>query len=651
MYHKLNLIIQNHKRNILFLIVSIVSLFTYGLSESSYQIYILTPIEEIKNNLSINFFNSYFISELSIQRYFFIIFETILLNKYTYTILSVLIKFLCFVMIFKVSNFFFHNERFSFIFSLIFLSAPTYYSHGMIVNGAWSAHMLINASISFFTILISLYLVLKNKLILGSLIGLAAISFHPLYGINYFIYLIFIIIISKNKISKKLISFVILSLSVFYVRNIGSKVVEKSDNFIGVKEWFKETFYLNTNDFSFLNNLLEYNFYFIVISFLTLLFIQKNYIETKRISFLEKLCIFTILFYFVVTIFEILHLNNLFFEYLSELFIQLQFRRGIWLGYLILNLYIFNHFLVYFKNSENIYSQILILGFIVNLLIPTFLITFCIVMLLYKLKKISFYSTLLLGVLISILILFFEDSYLQGLAIFQIFIFIFLVFLLFLFYKKYKDNYSIFVNLVYLILIFFFLFGVYEKKFLNSITALGYEISDEYLLAIDHLNKLNPNKDPIYTNIIDYRAQGILKQNIIITKSDILRAATSRNIYFNTKSKIYKATLDQEYSDKFYYPKIEVLNGDSNSEFRDDMSKFNPKFLYSNYFAKISHMEYLTRIKIESLSNIILRKTHSDVFCTDNSFKFYFYEKNNEDEIFNNKNVLYQNKKYVIIDC
>ena len=645
MYHKLNSISQSHKYS-LFLILSILSLLTYGLSESSYQIYILTPIEEINNNLSLNFFNSYFISELSIQRYFFIIFEALLLNKYTYIILSVFVKFLCFVLAYKVSNFFFKSNKFAFLFSIIFISAPTYYSHGMIVNGAWSAHMLINASISFLAILTSLYMVLKNKLYLGSLVAIVAISFHPLYGINYFIYLFFLLIISKNNILEKIISFVILIISVFYIRNISSKVVKTSDDQLGVKEWFKETFYLNTNDFSFLNNLLEYNFYFVVSSFLALIFIQQNYIKTKKINLLEKLSIFTVLFYFLVIIVEILHLNEIFFGIFSELFIQLQFRRGIWLGYLILNLYIFSNFFEYFKNSENIYSQILILSFILNLLIPTFVITFCIIILLYNLKKISYYSTLLLGLLMSILILFFEDSYLQGLAIYQTLIYVFLVILLILSHQKYRDNYHIFLNFLYFILIFFFIFGVYEKKFLNSLNELGYKMSDEYLHAINHLNKINKNKDPIYTNIVDYRSQGILKQNIVITKSDILRAATSRNIYLQTKSKIYETTLDMEYSSKFYYPKIEILNNDESN-----LENFNPKYLYSNYFAKISHMEYLTRIKIESLSKIILRKTYSDNYCLNNSFKFYFYEKEDEDEKFNSKNVVYQNKKYVIIDC
>ena len=145
-------------------------------------------------------------------------------------------------------------------------------------------------------ILTSLYMVLKNKLYLGSLVAIVAISFHPLYGINYFIYLFFLLIISKNNILK-IISFVILIISVFYIRNISSKVVKTSDDQLGVKEWFKETFYLNTNDFSFLNNLLEYNFYFVVSSFLALIFIQQNYIKTKN-KLTEKLSIFTVLFYF-----------------------------------------------------------------------------------------------------------------------------------------------------------------------------------------------------------------------------------------------------------------------------------------------------------------------------------------------------------------
>ena len=111
----------------------------------------------------------------------------------------------------------------------------------------------------------------------------------------------------------------------------------------------------------------------------------------------------------------------------------------------------------------------------------------------------------------SILILFFEDSYLQGLAIYQTLIYVFLVILLILSYQKYRDNYQIFLNFLYFILIFFFIFGVYEKKFLNSLNELGYKMSDEYLHAINHLNKINKNKDPIYTNIVDYRSQGILK--------------------------------------------------------------------------------------------------------------------------------------------
>ena len=118
------------------------------------------------------------------------------------------------------------------------------------------------------------------------------------------------------------------------------------------------------------------------------------------------------------------------------------------------------------------------------------------------------------------------------------------------------------------------------------------------------MNKINKNKDPIYTNIVDYRSQGILKQNIVITKSDILRAATSRSIYLKTKSKIFETTLDREYSEKFYYPKIEINNNEEN--FTNDLNKFNLKFLYINYFAKIAYMEYITRIKIYYLSKIIL---------------------------------------------
>ena len=69
-----------------------------------------------------------------------------------------------------------------------------------------------------------------------------------------------------------------------------------TDNFqnISTKYWFWQTFYLNTNDFSFLNNLLDYNFYLVISSLISLNLIINNFKANNGITFLEKSVLFSI---------------------------------------------------------------------------------------------------------------------------------------------------------------------------------------------------------------------------------------------------------------------------------------------------------------------------------------------------------------------
>ena len=439
-----------------FLLVSILSLFTYGISNSSYKIYILSPIIEIKKNLNINFFNIFFLSEFSIQRYFFILFEEILRNKFYYTFLTILLKFFYFFILYKILINFINSQKLSFIFSLVFISAPTYYSHGMIVNGAWSAHMLINASISFALTLVSFYFIINKKIISSTIFTCFSLFFHPLYAIQFIFFLLFMICIIKINLRKKIFSFLFILFSILYMKSLGDSAL--TDNFqnISTKYWFWQTFYLNTNDFSFLNNLLDYNFYLVISSLISLNLIINNFKANNGITFLEKSVLFSIFFNFIIICIELLHLSNFFIPLLSEFFIQLQFRRGVWISYLITNIYIFQNIKDLTKKYYNFRSQLLVIIFLLNLLIPTFLMTAITSILLFKENVIRSFKNLIF--ILMVIILFFivgQDSIAQNLGKYQILIITFISMLFYFIYLNYKDNTNLIVISILLALCFY----------------------------------------------------------------------------------------------------------------------------------------------------------------------------------------------------
>lgn len=559
------------------IISSIASYFSFGVSTSSMRIYIYGPLSLIENGIEANFFNSFFTSKLSLQYYLLTLFKPIFENKIYYSILTVLYKASCIFLLYEILNKFF-KKKFSILFSILFFLAPTYYSHGMIVNGAWSAHMFINASASFLFSLLAFLSLLKKNYLLSVIFCSICLNFHPLYGINFTIYFLFFYLVFENK---NIFSYLYLSLvifSIYIISNISIIETIPSDSALSVKQWMQNTFYFNINDFSYLNNLIDFNFNLIFLS----AFFLYNFFKIKRFGELDKFIFISILFNSLIILIEIFHSLNFNFGILSEYFIQLQFRRGVWVLHLFLLIYFFKEiFLV--NNNKNKFHNIAIVTITASLIvIPSFLLMFFINLYLFKNKKIETHFFYIANFILFFFLLIFRDIHFQNLLWYYLLsLFVFVLILYFLM-KKLDKHYDVYLMLSLLTIFFtvlFTCFGLINKKnekFINLGVNLnnssGINLIDSKISIDDFYPQMRSSRDCIYNHFyqfgetknklkpsiinifsnLNYTDSAFYKTNLYLDKSDIFRGATSRSLYLNLVSKLDSLFDEEGFTNNFF---------------------------------------------------------------------------------------------------
>ena len=569
----------------LILFASITSFFSFGVSVSSMRIYIHGPLALINSDIEANFFNSFFTSQISLQYYLLKFLQPIYENKYYYSILTIIYKFLCILVLFEILKNFF-EEKLSILFSILFFLAPTYYSHGMIVNGVWSAHMFINASASFIFSLIAFLYLIKEKFFISVILCIVSINFHALYGINFTIYYLIYLVTSKYKDKKTYLYIILILISIIIPLKI-SNFELLNESSISISNWMNKTFYFNINDFSYLHNLINYNFSLI---FLSTIFIT-DFFNEKKINPLNSFLFISILFNFFIIIIEILHSINISFGVISELFIQLQLRRGVWIIYLFLYIYLAKKFFV--LENQNFLENFLNAIFLFSIIcFPNFLIFFIFTLFLKFKNKISLTKFGILNLTIFILLLVCRDIYQQQLFwpyVYLILIFIFLYFSITQFFKN--KHYQSFIDILLLLtissILLFLVFGIYQKK-LDRFINLGsidhvrtpnynFNLNDGKISIDDFYNynfynlknclqnfhfidaNLNAvdiqNKNPILFRSfksLNYTDSFFFEYPFYLEKSDIFRGATNRALYENLINKIDNLFEEKGFGDNFF---------------------------------------------------------------------------------------------------
>ncbi len=571
------LIEKNYFIFFIIIISSIASYFSFGVSTSSMRIYIHGPLSLIENGIEANFFNTFFTSKLSLQYYLLTLLKPIFENKIYYSILTVLYKSCCIFLLNEILKKFF-KKKLSILFSILFFLAPTYYSHGMIVNGAWSAHMFINASASFLFSLLALLLLLKKNYLISIIFCSISLNFHPLYGINFTIYFLFFYLISENK---NIFSYLYLSLiifSIFIISNISSIEAIPSDSELSVKQWMQNTFYFNTNDFSYLNNLIDFNFNLIFLS----AYFFYNFFKIKRFEELDKFIFISILFNFLIILIELFHSLDFNFGVLSEYFIQLQLRRGVWILHLFLLIYFFKEiFLV--NNNKNKFHNIAIVTITGSLIVyPSFLLLFFINLYLFKNKKIEAHFFFITNFILFFFLLIFRDIHFQNLFwyyLLSIFVFVSILYFLMKKLDKHYDVYLMLSLLTIFIIVLFICFGLINKKNekfiylgVNLNNSSGINLKDSKISIDDFYPQMRSSRDCIYNHFyqsdkskiklkpslinifsnLNYTDSAFYKTNLYLDKSDIFRGATSRSLYLNLASKLDSLFYEEGFTNNFF---------------------------------------------------------------------------------------------------
>ena len=327
-----NLIISKNNSQI-FLLFSAVSALAFGIDVSSHQIYNLSELFMLRTNGSeiVGTYGFNF-NPKNPMYYYLLHIVPILEYGYIYVLSSILIKFLIFSSIYKVSATLVDKDL-ALLTTIIFILAYLAHSHGVVEIGFWKELGFFPAVISSLMTILGLNNFIKGRYLTSGFQFSLSVVLHPLYGFCAlsFLSLGFLIMLIKNQGKDQLVAiiscFVMILLSIGYIAffrmtgGIDSVITHE------LVEWYNFSIYTDPADVSLLFTLKD-NGYLIFPLFLGGLYTS---VRQEKYGNIEILTIGSLVFTIICFFIEILHFNGLFFEKFSELFIASQFRRGIWI--------------------------------------------------------------------------------------------------------------------------------------------------------------------------------------------------------------------------------------------------------------------------------------------------------------------------------
>jgi hypothetical protein len=186
-------------------------------------------------------------------------------------------------------------------------------------------------TLSIFLLLLGFYKVLSHRSISGFISLSLAVFLHPLTGATSVVFFMAPVLLyfyknNKNKFSSLIAKSVILIVPIAvlaYAKNYYSLPI--SENFISVADWY-DFIARSEPDDAFMHIRLQENF---LVAFLVVAFFlnnkKPNSTDLLHVIFNAQIAILTI-----IILIEIMHKNGIFFGKISEVFLVVEFRRGIW---------------------------------------------------------------------------------------------------------------------------------------------------------------------------------------------------------------------------------------------------------------------------------------------------------------------------------
>lgn len=362
------------KNSQIFFLFSVVSALAFGIDIASHQTYNLSELFMLRTNV-IEIIGTYgFNFNPKNPMYYYLKYIVPILEYgYIYILSSLLIKFLIFTSVYKVSATIIDKDL-ALLTTIIFILAYLPHSHGVVEIGFWKELGFFPAVISSLMTILGLNNFMKGNHFTSGFQFSLSVLFHPIYGFCAlgFLSLGFLIMLIKNKGKDHMLGilsgFVMILLSIGYIAffrmSVGIDTLITHD----IVEWYNFSIFTDSEDVSLLSTLKDYG-YLMVPLFLSGLYTS---VRQKEYGNIEILTIGSLIFTIFCLSIEIFHSFGIFFDKFSELFIASQFRRGIWITSMFSLLAVFKYF---FINKENIFKNnshvILIVFSIATYLFPS----------------------------------------------------------------------------------------------------------------------------------------------------------------------------------------------------------------------------------------------------------------------------------------
>lgn len=316
---------------IIFFLFSIVQLIYIGFDLVEYLVYNVDGYYQgiykqlYPDNITLKFMNTAKLIEFLVF-YFHPFFQLPIL----FIISSILVKTFLAFFTYKISLHFVSEKTIALYITLFYLVSQ--YTHGVNLNGMWGSPIFFRSSISAFFTLLGIYTILTNRFFLSFFLFFSlSIQMHPAYGLTSLIYFFagyfYYVFTCENKQKKNILIILLVIFAnaflLFYwsKNSLGVSPVE-----VSVSDWYHYLYYSNPDDVIMLWTFQKYGY----VLFPLILFAFYVSVKNTQKSKIDYFYLGTFYVWVSFMIVELLHRNNIFFGMLSEYFITLEFRRGLW---------------------------------------------------------------------------------------------------------------------------------------------------------------------------------------------------------------------------------------------------------------------------------------------------------------------------------
>lgn len=304
-----------------------------------------------------------------------------LTNASLYIVLAALIKALLVLMVYLIVSKML-NRQLSILVTILFTYTATCVTHGVIANGIWGEAIFVPASLSALFSLLFIYLWLRGNYIFAFIMAGIAVQFHALYGIGALVFMflggMYAIETSEHKqkaIAKNIIGIFVFLSFVGYALIMDYAGLElNAVSGLAIQDWYRFRRLTDPTETLLSYSILNYGYGFFTLIIAGSAFSWRRK-DKQSFDYFTIGALVTLVFFLTI---EVFHYYGIFFGKLSELFIGLQLRRGVWIAAFFGLISIVSEF-AYNEKKNNNY---VVATFIVTMFFPT-LLTFTFLILLF----------------------------------------------------------------------------------------------------------------------------------------------------------------------------------------------------------------------------------------------------------------------------